>query len=214
MLGFKFTIESLYLTSFRKSTSTSLLSSYKVPPFTTIRGLISNALGLKRDDLDIQDKVKIGIKPYPVEVSSEMAKILKLKEEGNELYKRTFHSSPIFKEFLIGPKYDIFIAGDSGIISEIHNALINPKRNLYIGSSDDLVDLEVFECIDIEKGFGMPDTVVEGLYENSYLEKIPYKFHKNGHSFSLEEKIISIPNDKINEEMEVYDFYGENVVLF
>ena len=53
MLGFKFTIESLYFTSFRKSTSTSLLSSYKIPPFTTIRGLISNALGLKRDDSSI-----------------------------------------------------------------------------------------------------------------------------------------------------------------
>ena len=55
MLGFKFKIESLYFTSFRKSTSTSLLSSYKIPPFTTIRGLISNALGLKRDDMLVQD---------------------------------------------------------------------------------------------------------------------------------------------------------------
>ena len=144
MLGFKFTIESLYFTSFRKSTSTSLLSSYKIPPFTTIRGLISNALGLKRDDLYLQDMIKIGIKPYPVEMSSEMTKVLKLKKEGQDPFKRYFPSAPIFKEFLIKPKYDIFIAGDSETINKIHSALKNPQRDLYLGSSDDLVDLEVF----------------------------------------------------------------------
>ncbi len=213
MLGFKFTIESLYFTSFRKSTSTSLLSSYKIPPFTTIRGLISNALGLKRDDLYLQDMIKIGIKPYPVEMSSEMTKVLKLKKEGQDPFKRYFPSAPIFKEFLIKPKYDIFIAGDSETINKIHSALKNPQRDLYLGSSDDLVDLEVFDCIEVSNGFGKPCTVVEGLYEDSYLEKIPYKFHKNGRNFSLEEKIISIPNGAINEEMEVFDFYGENIVL-
>lgn len=213
MLGFKFTVESLYFTSFRKSTSTSLLSSYKIPPFTTIRGLISNALGLRRDDLYLQDLIKIGIKSYDVEISSEMIKVLKLKEDKKNPYNRVFPSSPIFKEFLISPKYDIYIAGDSELIINIHEALKNPKRDLYIGSSDDLVDLEIFDCIDISSSYDVPCTVMEGLVENSCLEKIPYKFHWNGKSFTLEEKIVSVPNGVISEKMEGFDFYGENVVL-
>lgn len=213
MLGFKFTLESIYFTSFRKSTSSSLLASYKIPPFTTLRGLMSNALGLKRDDLYLQDLIKIGVKPHHITYSSEMSKVLKLKSDGKDPYKRFFPSSPIFKEFLINPIYDIYVAGESKIIENIHSALNNPQRDLYIGSSDDLVDLEIFDCIEISSEIGLPCTVVEGVYENSFLEKIPYKFHKKGKSFSLEEKIISIPKNGFIEEMDVFDFYGDKVFL-
>lgn len=212
MLGFKFKIESLYFTSFRKSTSTSLLSSYKIPPFTTIRGLISNALGLKRDDMLVQDLVKIGIKPYDIQSSSEMAKVLKLKE-SNDSYKRFFPSSPMFKEFLINPVYDIYVGGNNEEIIKINNALKNPKRDLYIGSSDDLIDLEIFDCMEIFEEISTPNTILDGFYEDCYLEKVPYKFHNDGKNFTLEQKIISIPKKKINEEVPVFDFNGEKVVL-
>jgi CRISPR-associated protein Cas5h len=81
MFGLKFRIEALYFTNFRKSTSTSLINTYSIPPFTTLRGMISNALGLKRDDLRVQDWIKIGIKPQNnINLSTEMTKVLKLKE--------------------------------------------------------------------------------------------------------------------------------------
>lgn len=213
MLGFKFRLESLYFTSFRKATSSSILDSYKIPPFTTLRGLMSNALGLKRDDLYLQDLIKIGIKAYPVEYSSEMTKVLKLKSNPKTPYNRYFPSSPMFKEFLINPVYDIYVGGDDEIVEMIHDALINPKRDLYIGSSDDLVDIEVSDCFEIFSEMGQPDTVIEGLYENSFLEKIPYKFNQNKKSFSLEEKIVSIPKDKINKEVKVFNFNGDKVIL-
>ena len=55
----KFGLEGLYFTSFRKPTSTSLIMSYTVPPYTTIRGLIANALGIERDNYLLQDEIKI-----------------------------------------------------------------------------------------------------------------------------------------------------------
>lgn len=88
MFGFKFRIETLYFTTFRKATSTSLISSYSIPPFTTIRGLISNALGLKRDDLRIQNWIKIGIKPLNnINRSTEIVKVLKLKRNWKKIPK-------------------------------------------------------------------------------------------------------------------------------
>ncbi len=74
--GLKFRADSPYFTTFREPTSTSLILSYAIPPYTTIRGLISNALGLPRDDLRVQDWFRIGIKPLRFEKSREMAKIL------------------------------------------------------------------------------------------------------------------------------------------
>jgi len=42
----KFKIETVYLTNFRKTFSTITILSYPFPPYTTIRGLLANALGL------------------------------------------------------------------------------------------------------------------------------------------------------------------------
>ena len=215
MMGLKFRIEIPYFTTFRKPTNTSLIGSYSIPPFTTIRGLISNALGLKRDDLRVQDWIKIGIKPLnPINVSTEMAKILKLKGNGKK-YQKTFPSSPMFKEFLVKPFYDIYIAGEPEKIQEIYFALKNPQRPLYIGASDELVDLTVYEPIEIQsKVSNTVISVVEGIHEECIIEKIPYKFIKDGKNFYLDYKLVSIPKtNKISENFEIFDYEVDKVSL-
>lgn len=212
MLGFKFKLESIYFTSFRRSVSTSYLSSYPIPPFTTIRGLISNSLGIQRDNYLLQDLIKIGIKINSLNYGYELTKLLKLKKEKRK--NNRFPSSPIYKEFLINPSYDIFIAGDNEIISKINNSLRNPKRDLYIGSSDDLVNIIVHDCIEIYEDFDIPQSIIDGIHEDCLIEKIPYKFHKNGRRFELEEKIISIPNKTFSNKVNLYNFNNEKIVLF
>ncbi len=194
MLGLKFRIDCLYFTTFRKPTTTSVILTYLIPPYTTIRGMISNALGLPRDDLKTQDWFKIGIKPVNfVERCREIAKILKLKGTDQK-YVRTFPSSPMFREFLIEPKYEIFLVGDDEIIKEVFWALLDPKRPLYLGSSDDLVDIKVFEPTDVkEEKVDEVDSVVEGIYEGCVVERVPYIFTKTGRTFSVEYKTVSIP---------------------
>ncbi|MFQ6119027.1 MAG: CRISPR-associated protein Cas5, partial [Methanosarcinales archaeon] len=79
MKGIFFDIEVLYFTCFRKTTSTSVLLSYPIPPFTTIRGFIANCLGLRRDDFYLQNKLKIGIRAISnKEKNRELCKIVKL----------------------------------------------------------------------------------------------------------------------------------------
>ena len=193
MLGLKFRVDCPYFTTFREPTSTSLILTYLVPPYTTIRGMISNALGLPRDDLRVQEWFKIGIKPLNFEKCREMAKILKLKGTGKN-YQRTFPSSPMFREFLVEPSYEIFLAGDDERIKEVHSALLNPKRPLYLGGSDDLVDVYVFEPVEVEEVDSSEVwCVVEGVYDGCIVEKLPYKFVRAGRTFSVEYKTVSIP---------------------
>ncbi len=143
MWGLEFKLDALYFASFRRSVSTSLILSYITPPYTTLRGLIANALGMKRDDYSIQDWAKIGISsPENLNKSREIAKILKLKGTGGT-YNKVFPSSPIFREFLIAPTYRIYLAGEKDKIDCISSALQQPKRPLYLGTSDDLIDIEV-----------------------------------------------------------------------
>lgn len=217
MWGFKFRIEGLYFTSFRNPLTTSLFKTYLVPPFTTIRGLLSNALGLPRDHLEIQEWVTIGIKPVNLpEKSREMAKVLKLKGDYNK-FTRTFSSSPMFKEFLVFPSYDIFLGGEEEKIRKIIEALKNPVRPLYIGGSDDLVDIKVDEPLQIElvKSNEIRG-IVGGVQEDAVVEKLPYKFHKRGKKFTLDYKVVSIPKNGVihlEESVEAYRFKEEMVWL-
>ena len=68
----------------------------------------------------------------------ELAKILKLKESPGPPSTH-YPSAPMFKEYLVNPKYELFVGGQENIITKIHEALVYPERPLYLGQSDDLV---------------------------------------------------------------------------
>ena len=217
MYGIKIRTESPYFASFRKPAATSTLLTFSVPPFTTIRGLISNAMGLPRDDFSLQERqIKMGIKPITtMKRNKEMAKILKLK--GKEEPVRVFSSSPMHREFLVEPAYYIYIGGELDIIKKIEESLKNPLRPLYIGTSDDLVDVYIEKSLKVKEIEATNvDSLLDGIFEGCTIEKIPYKFNKKGQKYSVEYKTISIPKKfpyKSREPILVYDFDGENVVL-
>jgi CRISPR-associated protein Cas5h len=213
--GLKFRIECPYFATFREPTTTSLILSYIIPPYTTIRGLISNAIGLPRDDLRVQEWFRIGIKLINFDKCKELAKILKLKGIGKN-YERTFPSSPMFKEFLVEPSYEIFLVGNKNRIEKVYNALKNPERPLYLGSSDDLVDLEVFEPMEVKEVEAEEVwCVVEGIHEGCVVEKIPYKFIKLGKDFAVEYKTVSIPlRSSLKGKFIAVNFGDERVVVF
>ena len=225
--GFKFKIEGLYFNTFRKPLSNSLILTYHIPSFTVIRGLISNALGLERDDLTVQEwDIKIGIVPLNIDEifknkSRELTKILKLKGTGKK-YSKNYDSSPMFKEFLITPAYEIYIIGEEKKkIETIRNALLNPQRPLYFGSSDELCDLEVSEIVEVEtdhyKNF---NCIVEGLYENCIVERIPYKLIKKdkaGKKWDSIFKTISIPLKNIelkDNGLKCFKFDNEYILAY
>ena len=215
MYGLKLRLEGLYFATFRKPTTTSLILTYTIPPYTTIRGLISNALGLNRDDLRVQEWFKIGIKPVKdIETSREMAKVLKLKGTGRK-FQREFPSSPMFREFLVNPVYDVFLAGEQSKIEDVYDALQNPARPLYFGGSDDMADVEVTEPIRLEAVEAKEvHSVVEGIHEGCVIEKVPYRFLKRGRKFSVEYKTVSVPRDgvvRLKEAVECVEFDEEAV---
>jgi len=223
MLGLKLRVEGIYFVSFRKPTTTALSLTYLLPPFTTIRGLIANALGLPRDSFEIQEWFKIGIRlDGRPQKNKEMAKLLKFIKRDKEIrYLRTFPSSPVHREFLVRPSYWIYLVGKENKIKEIHKALNNPKRPLYLGASDDLVDLEVFKPIKVEKTQSNEVySILDGVYEGCIIENLPYRFvpvkDKKGNlkEVHLEYKLVSIPRVfpyVVGKPIEVWNFNGELV---
>ncbi|HID27703.1 MAG TPA: CRISPR-associated protein Cas5 [Methanosarcinales archaeon] len=215
MKGISFDIEGLYFTCFRKTTSTSILLSYPIPPFTTIRGFIANCLGLRRDDFYLQNKLKIGIRAISnKEKNRELCRILKLvSREKEKCFKRVFPSAPMFREFLINPKYRIYIIAGDELLKKIFKRLQDPERPLYLGQSEDMVSIENIEILPIKPAkSNQIHSVVEGIHKNCEIARIPYKFSLDAKS--LEELTISIPMEYpviLDKEIEGFRFGAELV---
>jgi CRISPR-associated protein Cas5h len=216
MLGLKVKLDCPYFTTFRRPASTSIILTTTIPPYTTLRGMISNALGLPRDDLRVQEWFKIGIKPvnHVFEKSRELAKILKLKGTG-KAYQRDFPSSPMFREFLVESSYEIFLVGDADNVRVVHSALLSPKRPLYLGGSDEMVDVDVFEPVEIEEVETEEVwSVVEGIREGCVVEKVPYRFIKVGKTFNVEYKTVSVPmRYPVRVKEKAVEILGEQIAV-
>jgi CRISPR-associated protein Cas5h len=172
-----FRLETPYLVNFRKPFSTISILSYPFPPYTTIRGLLANALGLKVDDYSLQEKFEISLKPLSVaERTQDMVLMKKSKPPANakkikelikkldesglseltdkekklyeQLKKPQSTSAPFVKEYITPIACYIYALGEEKDLNELKQALENPARPLYIGASDDFVVICDMKIVD------------------------------------------------------------------
>ncbi|MBU7039073.1 MAG: CRISPR-associated protein Cas5 [Theionarchaea archaeon] len=217
MKGLRFDMEGMYFCCFRQPTSTSVMLTYPVPPFTTIRGLLECAMGLSRDSYFLQDKVMIGIEPVGrVERVTEMCKILKLVTRQTErTFVERFPSAPMFKTFLVNPKYRIYLVGENELMEEIARKLKDPERVCYLGQSDDMVDISHIEVTDVhQEKSALVSSVVEGVHEDCEVVKVPYRFVNDGED--VEMRVISVPRKlpaELEEPVECWRFDTDSISL-
>jgi CRISPR-associated protein Cas5h len=215
MYGLTIDLECPYFGCFRHPTSTSLILSYPVPPYTTIRGLLANALGLARNDFYLQDKLAIGMRPLRWErATRELCKILKLKE-FEKARITSFPSSPMFRYFLVKPAYRIYLGGEKELLRELKEALENPARLLYLGQSDDVVDVEVFPVTEIKRGVSKEVySIFPGIKEGCETLKLPYKFQDV--DTLIYSPVLSLPKSfpcNLKREIEIYFFDSQAIWL-
>lgn len=222
MLGVKFTLETISFCTFRIPTTTSIIRSYTVPPFTTLRGMLSNAKGLERDYFLLQkEDLRIGIKvaraPQRITETGRILKFIARDEQRRPL-RRVFPSSPIRKELLFKPAYDIFLVGSDATIESVFESLAEPSRPLYLGQSDDLVDISsLSKPLEVnESSNSSISSVVEGIYPKCEIIRLPYKYNvaKNA---SIVYKTLSLPSEypyDTRREITCYTFGSECIAAY
>lgn len=205
MKGLSFEVEGLYFVCFRKPTSTSTILTYPLPPFTTIRGFLANALGwdqdsyyleLRGDTRNLLYDLRIGIEVIePGELSAELAKVLKLIPRTTG-YQRSFPSAPMHREFLVQPRYRIYLAAEDSIIEEIAAALADPERPLYLGQSDDMLDYTEPHMVEVEDTKSAElDSIAEGVHPDCDVLRLPFRFISEGNGWGLEYLLVSVPKN-------------------
>lgn len=138
---------------------------------------------------------------------------------GYNLNKKWINTQ-INRQRLITPKYTIYIysTDQNGEYSldNIYHHLINPKRPLYLGESDDIVNINNIKMMEIngeETASSKIDSIIPGVYTNSQLVKIPVKLkndipNEEGHNLTC-----SIPLGELEEEVNCFESEGENIVF-
>jgi len=186
--GLTVDLESPYFACFRQVAATSVVLTYPVPPFTTLIGMLLNALGVHHADYEaerdrLQGALRFNLRPLePMgRPQRELAKLLKLVGEGRkEEGKRPvdFPSSPVRKSFLVRPAYRVYLAAESQeLIGRLWEALHRPARPLYLGGSDDMVVVTprwmgVVDWAQASETWGM----LPGLHEGCELIRLPVAF--------------------------------------
>lgn len=131
-------------------------------------------------------------------------------------YWRYWISTQIIRQRLINPYFSIYLLSDVDegefSIENIKSVLENPKRPLYLGESDDIVNILNMSIVDIEKNNSNDiSSVLPDIYSNCELIKIPsnLKFDSDKEFYTL----CSIPYGELEEEIECYSYNGENFVF-
>jgi CRISPR-associated protein Cas5h len=226
MKGLRFDLEAINFCCFRKPLTTSTILTYNVPPFTTLRGILSNAMGKVRDDLSLQDRILIGVQTHRnYDYTTELARQLKMIPRGKAPLRRVFPSSPMRREFLIKPSYTVYVLlsstsdNENNVIEDIKLSLDSPKRPLYLGQSDDFVDISnitLMPEVTRTKSRAI-SSILQGIYRNCDVTNLPYKFEIGGNSvIRLQYITFSVPEKYpfvLDREIDCFSFGADNVFI-
>jgi CRISPR-associated Cas5-like protein len=140
---------------------------------------------------------------------------------GNNAYNlnKKWISTQINRQRLINPKYTLFISSNDFdgeySLENIYENLKTPKRLLYLGESDDIINLDNIEMKETMASTTSSkiDSVIPGVFTNCQLVKIPNKLkndfpNENGHNI-----ICSIPEGELDTTIPCLKIEGEHIVF-
>jgi CRISPR-associated Cas5-like protein len=173
--------------AFTRAASMNSRPTYELPPVTTLQGMLYAALGrpslllqggrdrtMEKSTFDaerefrehVQSECRFGIRI--VESGSKHTGLRKLHKKETSKAEREFLTYVTNVETLVSPTYRMYVTGPEDLLDEFANVLVDPERLLYLGRSDDLVDIRdvdqtTAECIERTTTI---DCAVPGTGEN------------------------------------------------
>lgn len=156
--------------AFSKAASMNSRPTYELPPVTTLQGMLYAALGrpslllqggrgrtLDKDSFDaernfrerVQDECQFGIRI--VEPGDEFTGLRKLHKKARSEDEREFITYVTNVETLISPTYRMYVTGPHELLEEFRGGLEDPERLLYLGRSDDLVDIREVDLVTADR---------------------------------------------------------------
>lgn len=209
-LGLRLTVP--FWCSFRDPLSSNVHRTFPVPPPATLYGLVAAALGLVQDDYSRRSEMRFAV---AIERSGELvetySKWMKAAENPkDDRQKEAFDnmralgllapdeavwiSTPIIRQKLIQPIFCVGILCAPNVAEELAAALERPALPLYLGESDDPVDIEVLGIERPLPSTGPATGTVGGVREGGVLAGLPTRFRRDSSGrWEVDKWLVSIP---------------------
>ena len=122
------------------------------------------------------------------------------------------------RQKMICVQYTVYFKAPEDQLIEGCQALLSPHWPLYLGESDDLVDVLSPRIIEVEPTLAdRIHSIIPGLKQGCRLVKVPNRFVKQGKSWHVEQQLYSIPPEKegiqLSEPKLAYSIEGRNIVF-
>jgi len=199
--------------SFRDPLTTNIHRTYPVPPPSTLYGLLAAAFGLEQDDQSLRREVRFAVAidtaGEVVESYSKWMKGAEAPKDRSEVSAReemrrrglltpdeaVWISAPIIRQKLIQPKYTVGILCSEAMGGLIVDSLTRPAFPLYLGESDDVVDVEILGY-DAPIPSNDPATgTVTGVHAGAAIMSLPCCFFAESRGrWSVTRWLVSVPS--------------------
>lgn len=209
-----------FWTSFRNPSTVNVHVTFPFPPPTTLYGLLNAARGMRSDwheDREAwQFALVIKCPGKLVETFSKIMQTSRSDQNPDSLYDT--NRKTVIRQKIVGAHYIVYIKSSEIMLEEAKSALMDPYWSLYLGESDDVVDVDSPEIVEVDKiSVEHIHSIVPGLAEGCRLVKVPYQFIKQGQSWYVEQQLYSIPSEKegiqLNEPKLAYPIGGRNIIF-
>ena len=210
-----------FWTSFRNPSTVNVHVTYPFPPPTTLYGMLNAARGMRSDWHEDREawQFALAIK-CPGMLVETFSKILQTsRSDQNPDSPYDTNRKTVIRQKIVGARYLVYIKSSDTLLEEARSALMDPYWSLYLGESDDVVDVVSPEIVEVDKvSVEHIHSILPGLAEGCRLVKVPYRFIKQGkNSWRVEQQLYSIPPDNegihLSEPKLAYPIEGRNIVF-
>ena len=178
--------------SFRQPQTVNVHITYPFPPPPTLYGMLNAARGKPQDWNDDRDNWQFSL---IIEAKGQLletfSRIFKTAREAGPLFERTI----LARQKLVKTHYTVYLQANETLLLEAQNALCAPYWPLYLGESDDVVDIvdpRIVESQPTEVQFA--HSIIPGFVEGCQLVNMPFRYTRiTAKQWQIERQIYSIP---------------------
>jgi len=215
--------------SFRNPSTVNVHVTYPFPPPTTLYGLLNAARGWPQDWCpdrnDWQISLVVESRGTMMETFSKVMKAYEDKrsrqerEEKENTTKGFFDRTTLVRQKLMGVRYFVYLRASQDLLAEAQQALRNPRWPLYLGESDDVVDIASPHIVNVSpKPVQRIHSIVSGIVEGCQLFKVPIRFNElRKGNWSADYQIYSLPpvgeGIELGQTVLAYPIEGRNIVF-
>ncbi len=222
--------------SFRDPLTSNVHRTFPLPPPTTLYGLCAAALGMAQDDVSRRAQVRFAIavtragelvetystwkkasedtlSKTPASKKAEKVAALDRIRARGELPPddALWTSTPIIRQKLIQPIYTVGVLCSPEVSRDLQAAFKTPAWPLYLGESDDGIDMEVLGEETPQSTQELASGAVSGVQGGGILASLPRQFSIQNKKWELERWLVTVPrvDNPIQANCELWKCFGQ-----